>query len=80
MEINTVASFLGWCSIINIGILFLSTAVVLLMRETISNIHSTMFGVSESNLPSAYFRYLANYKIAILVFNIAPYFALQIMS
>lgn len=80
MDINTLTTFLGWCAILNIGVLLFSTAAVLLMRETISNIHSKMFGVSESNLPSAYFRYLANFKIAIIVLNIVPYFALKLMS
>jgi len=80
MELDTLTTFLGWCSVINIGALILTSFSLMLMRGPISTIHSAMFGVSEANLPSTYFQYLANYKIAILILNVVPYFALKIMA
>jgi hypothetical protein len=50
------------------------------MRGFITKIHSSLFGLDEKDLGRAYFQYLAQYKIAIIVFNIAPYLALKIMS
>ena len=38
-----------------------------------------MFGVDEADLPGIYFRYIAQYKILIFVFNLMPYLALRIM-
>lgn len=39
-----------------------------------------MFGLSQDDLSRAYFQYLAQYKIAIFVLNIAPYLALKAMQ
>ena len=79
MEINTLIAFLGWCSVINIGVLVFSVLIIILMKDSISNIHSKLFGINEERLPEIYFRYLGGYKIAIIILNIVPYFALKIM-
>ena len=79
-DMNTLTEFLGWCSIINISILFLSTIALAVVRKPVSGIHSKMFGVSETDLPLTYMQYLGNYKIAIIVLNIVPYIALKIIS
>ncbi len=77
--IEAAREFLGWCSVINIGLLIFSGIFVVLFRGPISRIHAKMFDLDESNMSRAYFQYLAQYKIAIIVFNIVPYFALRIM-
>jgi hypothetical protein len=79
-DMNTLTTFLGWCSIINISVLFLSTVALGLVRKPVARMHSKIFGVSESDLPSAYMQYLGNYKIVIIVFNLVPYIALKIIS
>ena len=47
---------------------------------TITRYHSALFGLDEKDLGRAYFQYLAQYKIAIIVLNIAPYLALRIIA
>ena len=80
MTIATLTELLGWTSVINLAILSLSTLTVIAMRGTIATIHSTLFGLDAKDLERAYFQYLAQYKIAIFVFNIAPYIALKVMT
>jgi hypothetical protein len=79
-SIEGLREFLGWCSVINIGILLLSSVIVMAMRGPISNIHSKMFGLGKEDLLRAYFQYLGHYKIVIIVLNIVPYIALVIMA
>ena len=79
MSIEQLTTLFGWCSIINIGILAASSAAVVALQGTIARIHGAMFGVDPKNLPSTYFQYLGNYKIAILVLNIVPWISLRIM-
>ena len=67
-SIEVVREFLGWCSVINIGLLFFSTIVLIIMRGWIVSIHAKMTGVSEAELPRLYFEYLGNYKILSLRF------------
>lgn len=80
MDINTLTLFLGWCSIINIGILLFSTFALVVARGPVSGIHSKLFGVNQSELAPLYMQYLGNYKIAIIILNIVPYIALKIIN
>ena len=79
-NMHTLTEFLGWCSVINISLLFLSTIVLVVARKPVSAIHSKLFGVSGHELPSLYMQYLGNYKIAILMLNLVPYIALKLAA
>jgi hypothetical protein len=78
--IETVREFLGWCAVINIGLLMLSSISLIAIRGAVSRIHAKMFNLDEQYLSQAYFQFLAQYKIAIIVFNIVPYFVLKFMG
>ena len=79
MNIETLQAFLGWCTVINLGILIFSTLMIALLGKTISKVHSQLFGIEKTELSRLYFQYLAHYKIAILVFSLIPYIALRIV-
>jgi hypothetical protein len=79
MDINQITTFLGWCTAINMGVLAFAAIFLFIFKGFAINIHSKLTGVSVSKLPSLYFSYLANYKIAILIFNLVPYVALTLM-
>lgn len=80
MTIEIIREFLGWCSVINIGLLMFSSIFLFVFRGVASRVHSKMFNLDENYLSQAYFQYLAQYKIAIIVFNIVPYFAIRIVG
>ncbi|KUJ73025.1 hypothetical protein AVO41_00295 [Thiomicrospira sp. WB1] len=80
MTMETLTEFFGWASVINVAILLLSTLSVIAFRGAITGLHARLFGLDETDLGRAYFQYLAQYKIAIIVLNIAPYFALKLMA
>ena len=79
-DIDRLTEFFGWCSVINIAMLFMATLMLTSMRGFISGIHSKMTGLGQSELSVVYFQYLANYKIAILMLNLVPYIALKLMN
>ena len=79
ITIETVIEFLGWCSIINISLLFFSVIFLLLFNNIIVKIHTKLFDIDKVYLQQSYFKYLAQYKILIIVFCIVPYFALKII-
>lgn len=76
--IENFTTFLGWCSVINIGLLAVSALAIVSFMKPISALHSKMFGLDEKDMPMLYFRYLGNYKVATLVFNLVPYIALRV--
>lgn len=77
---TTLATFLGWCTIINFGVLISASLLLVVFRRAISAIHSKMFGLPDVDLARAYFQYLAQYKIAIFVLNLIPYIAVRLMA
>ena len=79
-SIETVRAFLAWCTVINFGLLIIATISLTLMRGFVTRIHASMFGLSEQQVSEQYFQYLAQFKIAVLIFNLAPYLALRIMA
>ena len=79
-SIETLTTFFGWTSVINIVMLMFALIFLTLMRSSIATIHSKLSGLSEADLSRAYFQFLAQYKTAIIVFNFVPYLALKIMA
>ena len=79
-SIEMFTELLGWSTVINMAILIASTLMLIFSQSTISTLHSKLFNLNKADLPSAYFHYLANYKIAIFIFNLVPYLALKLMT
>jgi hypothetical protein len=80
MTIETLTELLGWTAVINIIVLTVSTLAIMAMQGMMTNIHSRLFGLDQTYLAKAYFQYLGQFKIVVIVFNIAPYLALRIMA
>ncbi len=79
MTTDSLLAFLGWCSVINLGVLIFSSVMLMACRGWFMAMHSKMFGLEEKELGSLYFRFLAYYKIVVIAFNLVPYFALRII-
>jgi len=79
-NIQTITTFLGWCTVINLGIYIFTSIMLIILKEPVKKIHSKLFTISSEKLDKVYFNYLANYKLLILALNIAPYLALKIMA
>ncbi len=81
MSISIVIEFLGWCTALNCAILSLSTIMMVTrMGNWAKGIHSRLLNIPIENLNPLYFTFLANYKLAILMFNLVPYIALKIVG
>ena len=78
--IESMREFLGWCSVINIGILTLCTIFVLVLRDPISRVNAKLFDLDVRSMHLEYYRFLSKYKIAIFLLNITPYIALRIIG
>jgi uncharacterized protein DUF6868 len=80
MDLNQLTEFFGWCAVISITVLTLSTLLIFTLRRFITRAHSQMFNIEPSVLPALYFNYLAHFKLVTLIFNIIPYFALKLIA
>ena len=80
MDVELLLSALGWCSLINISLLLFASLMLIIGKRFSLGLHGAMFDLDEGRLNQAYFQFLANYKLLILVFNVTPYFALQLAN
>jgi len=76
--LQTISAVLGWCTVLNLGMLAAASLILIAFGDAIRGIHGGMFRMSDEDLSRAYFQYLAQYKIAIFVFNLAPWLALEL--
>lgn len=80
MNFETLRDFLGWCTLLNFGLLLLMTFALMGCRRPVARLHARWFGFSESVLSIEFYRFLAHYKMAVLLFNLVPYLALRIVG
>jgi hypothetical protein len=78
MEISILKSFLLWCSIINGGMLLISSAMLIFAGGWVYAIHSRLFGISRDAFNIIIECFIGLYKMSWLMLNVVPYIALVI--
>lgn len=79
MTHDSLTAFFGWMTVLNFGLLTIAGLSLMAMRGWASDLHSRMFGLSPETVSAEYFRWLATYKVLVLVFCLTPWLALKIM-
>ena len=79
-SIDGLANFLGWLTIVNIGIYIIVAIGVTAFRGLMVTTNSRIFRITEADIMRESFRYVANYKLLITVFCFAPYLTLKVMA
>jgi len=80
MDIQTLTTFFMWCTIINGGLLLLSTLVMMIMPDFVYTVQSKWFPISRQTFDVVIYCFLGLFKVLFIVFNIAPYAALLIIG
>ena len=80
MTIEQLTNLFKWMTIINIGLLVLSSVLVMVLRNFICKIHGRLFGIKEDNVATVVCGYLGMFKVLVIVFNIVPYIALWLIQ
>ncbi len=78
MSIEQIAVLLGWCTVLNFGVLGLTAIVLTLFRKPLQELHTRMSGLSTDELNKLYFQYMGNFKILWILFNLTPYLVIRI--
>lgn len=79
MNIDQLALFFGYCSLVSYGVLLLSFLLLVAFKNQVVSIHSKLMDVKEEELPKLYFNYLAYMKLIISVFNFVPFLVLKFL-
>ncbi len=80
MTLQVVQEALGWCVVINIGIFLCWFLVMMFAHDWVYRYHAKWFRLTVEQFDAIHYASMGGYKIAIIVLNIVPYFALRIIS
>ena len=79
MDIQTLTSFFGWCTLIN-GVLFAFVAFFMMLAPNfVYKIQSTFFPIDRNYFNKVIYAFLAAWKILFIFFNLVPYIALKLI-
>lgn len=71
--------FLGWCVLLNYGVLSFWFLAFVCARDRIYRLHSVWFRLSESQFDALHYGAMGFYKLTVLFFNLVPYLILRFL-
>jgi hypothetical protein len=80
MDIEILTAFFMWCSIINIGLLFVSFLLWMVASDWIYALQSKWFPMPRQTLNVVFYCWFGFYKIIVYMFNIVPWVVLKIIA
>lgn len=80
MTLEIVRDVLGWCAIINMGLLLWWLLFLVLAHDFVYRFHGKWFNLSVERFDAIHYTSMTFFKICIFVFNIVPYLALRIVG
>ncbi len=78
MTLELIRDVLGWCALINYGILLLWFLIFSLAHEWLHGLHGRWFTLSGENFDAIHYLSMAFYKLSIFLFYLTPYLVLRI--
>ena len=80
MDIELLRSFLGWCALINFGILIFWFLMIKFTRKMVLDLHGKFLNISEEQFNLVQYQAMAFFKLSIFLFFLVPYIVLQIVT
>ena len=71
-DIETLTTFFGWCTVVNLGIYLFTVFAVTMMRDFAFRINAKMFAISKDDIARVTFQYIGAYKLLITVLFLTP--------
>ena len=69
--------FLGWCPVINLGILIYWILALTIGNKLVFQIHTWWFDIPHDRFDEIHYTMMGYYKIAVILFNVTPYLVLR---
>lgn len=78
MTPETLTTFFAWMTLLNFGLLAFAGLSIVLLKDWMASVHSSLVGISKEDAIPLYFNWLGAYKRQTLIFSLVPYLALRI--
>lgn len=80
MNVDSLIAFLGWCTLINLGLLIWWSLFVVFAHDWTYRTHSKWFKISVDQFDSMHYSLMGVFKMGVIIFNLVPYLALRIVT
>ena len=80
MNLQTLKTFLGWCTVFSYILLMVWSAVSFAFFPKAAPLIKAMFGIDEEKLMTANFYGIMIYKLCVFFLNLVPYLALYMIA
>ena len=80
MTVEQIRAFLGWCCVIDFGILMFWFVMFNVAHDWIQRLHGRWFQLSRETFDAIHYAGMAAFKIGIFVLHLVPYLALVFMT
>ena len=80
MALSQLQSFLGWCAVLNYGVLLLAFGAWVLAGDALYRLHARWFRIDRARCDFALYLMLGLYKLAILAGCVVPWLALHLLA
>ena len=80
MDIQILTRFFMWCTILNMGLLILSFLILAFAGDFVYRIHGKWFPMPRETFNVVLYSFIGIYKLVVLIFNVVPWAALEIIT
>ncbi|MDX2469547.1 MAG: hypothetical protein QNL04_03105 [SAR324 cluster bacterium] len=80
MDTYIFQEFFFWCFVINFGLYTFSALAILIFKGLVVTIHQKLFGFDEATTLKEMHRYLAKFKLLVIIFNFTPWLSLYMIN
>jgi hypothetical protein len=80
MTLELIRAALGWCAVINIGILLWWSLFIMFAGDFVFRMHSKLFKMNREQFFAIHYAGILWFKLVVFVLNVVPYLALRIVG
>ncbi len=80
MTIELIMAVLGWCTLINLGLLIWWFLFLVVAHEWTVRLHTKWFRISPEKFDAIHYSLIGVFKMGVIIFNLVPYLALRIVT
>ena len=80
MDVELTRTVLGWCAVVNIGLLLVWFLVFVTAHEAVYNVHRIWFSMSKEAFDRAHYILMGVYKLFTLSFFVVPYLIMRVLT
>jgi hypothetical protein len=80
MDMAALTDFLMWCTILNFGLLVLTSLMLGFAGDFVFRLHSQYFSMTRETFHLVFYLLIGVYKIFWMVFNLVPFVVLKIIA